>query len=131
MNNVSTDEKERVMAQMSELIGSIVKLLLDNHNRSVESCNTSIMSCYQTEDEIVKTLQKEIDKEGTTFEQKQYYIEKMAEVAERKERKDTEQRNMYFRIAAGVCDALAGIATLVGVISEKSEMNLSANILQK
>ena len=91
--------------------------------KGIESCDMSTSSCFQTEDDIVKALQKEIDKEDTTFEQKKYYFEKMAEAAERKEHKDTEHKNILMNLVKfGGQFFVIGLIITAGIFIGKAEV---------
>ncbi len=101
LDKVDPEVAKAIIAQMPEVIRGVVeseRAYAGVLEKGIESCDTSTMSCFQTEDEIVKALQKEIDKEDTTFEEKRYYFDKMAEAAERKEAKDTEHKNIILTI---------------------------------
>ena len=96
LDKVDPEMAKKIITQMPEVIRDVVECEKAYANilaRGMDSFDASTASCFVTEDEIVKSLQKEIDKDDTTFEQKQYYFEKMAEAAERKERKDTEHKD--------------------------------------
>lgn len=60
--------------------------------KGLESSEWSTKVCYGTEDEIIQVAKKEIEKEGTSFEEKKYFFEKMEDAAKRKEAKDSEHK---------------------------------------
>ncbi len=128
LDKVDPEVAKEIIAQMPEVVRGVVeneKAYASILEKGIESCNTSTMSCFQTEDEIVKTLQKEIDKEETTFEQKQYYFEKMAEAAKRKEEKDKEHKNMVLTILKYGGEALAiGLMITAGIFIGKADVKL-------
>ncbi len=102
LDKVDPEVAKAIIAQMPEVVKGVVeneKAYAGILAKCTESCGKSTSSCFQTEDDIVKALQKEIDKEDTTFEQKQYYFEKMEAAAERKEKKDSEHKNTILTIA--------------------------------
>ena len=126
LDKVDPEVAKAIIAQMPEVVRGVVeneRAYAGVLEKGIESCNTSTSSCFQTEDEIVKALQKEIDKEETTFEQKQYYFDKMAEAAERKEEKDTEHKNMVLTILKYGGEALAiGLLITAGVFIGKADI---------
>ena len=126
LDKVDPEVAKAIIAQMPEVVKGIIeneKAYASILSKGIESCNTSTHSCFQTEDDIVKCLQKEIDKEDTTFEQKQYYFNKMAEAAERKEGKDTEHKNMILTFIKYGGEALArGLIFTAGVFIGKADI---------
>lgn len=126
LDKVDPEVAKAIIAQMPEVVNGVVekeKAYASVLTKGIESCDTSTSSCFQTEDDIVKALQKEIDKEDTTFEQKQYYFEKMAEAAERKEGKDSEHKNMVLTILKYGGEALAiGLMIMAGIFIGKADI---------
>ena len=81
----------------------------------MDSCESMTKSCFDSEDKIVDTLAKEVEK-NIPFEQKRYYVEKMENAVERKERKDTEHRSTMDKVMKYGGIALAvGLSILVSV----------------
>ncbi len=128
IDKVDPEVAKALIAQMPEVIKGVIeneKAYAGVLTKGIESCDNSIVSCFQTEDEIVKSLQKEIDKEETTFEQKQYYFDKMAEAAERKEHKDTEHKEMIKSVLKYGGEALAiGLIITAGIFIGKADIKL-------
>ena len=128
LDKVDPEVAKALIAQMPEVLKGVIeneKAYAGLLTKGIESCDSSITSCFQTEDEIVKTLQKEVDKEETTFEQKQYYFDKMAEAAERKERKDAEHKEMIMTILKYGGEALAvGLIITAGIFIGKADIKL-------
>lgn len=132
LDKVDPEVAKSIIAQMPEVVKGVVeneKAYAGVLNRGIESCDMSTSSCFQTEDDIVNALQKEIDKEETTFEQKQYYFEKMAEAAERKENKDTEHKNIVLTILKYGGEALMmGLIFTAGIFIGKADVKLPSKI---
>lgn len=132
LDKVDPEVAKSIIAQMPEVVKDVVeneKAYAGVLNRGIESCDMSTSSCFQTEDDIVNALQKEIDKEETTFEQKQYYFEKMAEAAERKENKDTEHKNLVLTILKYGGQALMlGLTITAGIFIGKADIKLPSKI---
>ncbi len=102
-----------------------VKAYAEVLKKGIDSCASIKDSCFQTQDEIIKSLQKEIEKEDTTFEQKQYYFDKMSDAAVRKEQKDTEHNNMvltYLKIGGEVIGA--GLLIMAGIYLGKADLHI-------
>lgn len=129
LDKVDPEVAKSIIAQMPEVLKSVVeneKAYTGVLTKGIESCDMSTSSCYQTEDEIVKALQKEIDKDETTFEQKQYYFEKMADAAKRKENKDTEHKKLVLTVLKYGSEALMiGLVITAGIFIGKADIKLS------
>ncbi|MCR5805853.1 MAG: hypothetical protein K6G68_02335 [Oscillospiraceae bacterium] len=126
LDKVDPEVAKAIIAQMPEVVRGMVeneKAYAGVLTKGIESCDMSTSSCFQTEDDIVKALQKEIDKEDTTFEQKKYYFEKMAEAAERKEHKDTEHKNILMNLVKfGGQFFVIGLIITAGIFIGKAEV---------
>ena len=126
LDKVDPEVAKAIIAQMPEVVRGMVeneKAYAGVLTKGIESCDMSTSSCFQTEDDIVKALQKEIDKEDTTFEQKKYYFEKMAEAAERKEHKDTEHKNILMNLLKfGGQFFVIGLIITAGIFIGKAEV---------
>lgn len=124
LDKVDPEVAKAIIAQMPEVLKGVIeneKVYAEVLTKGIESCNICTTACFHTEDEIVKSLQKEIDKEETSFEQKQYYFDKMAEAAERKARKDSEHKEMIMTILKYGGEALAvGLIITSGIFIGKA-----------
>ncbi|API90057.1 hypothetical protein BKP56_12670 [Marinilactibacillus sp. 15R] len=80
--------------------------------KTLDENTESSKQTFNIYDEIIGTLKDSIEKENLTFEEKQFYIEKMIEVAKMAEKKDTENKNFNWKIASA---AAVGVATVLGV----------------
>lgn len=132
LDKVDPDVAKSLIAQMPEVVKGVVeneKAYAGVLTKGIESCDMSTSSCFQTEDDIVKALQKEIDKEDTPFEQKQYYFEKMAEAAERKEHNDTEHKNNILTILKYSGEALMiGLIITAGIFIGKADIKFPSKM---
>ena len=132
LDKVDPEVAKSLIAQMPEVVKGVVeneKAYAGVLAKGIESCDMSTLSCFHTEDDIVKALQKEIDKEDTTFEQKQYYFEKMAESAERKEHKDTEHKNIVLTILKYGGEALMiGLIITAGIFIGKADIKFPSKM---
>lgn len=96
LDKVDPEVAKSIIAQLPEAIRGSVELekaYSTALTKGMESIESTASSCFQTEDEIIQSLKKEVEREDTTFEQKQFYYEKMEAVAIRKESKETEHRD--------------------------------------
>ena len=77
----------------------------DSLDKGLESNNESVKAVYDTYNSVIASLQKELDKDDLSFEQRKYIIEQMKEIAEKVYKKDTENKRF-----------IAGMATLATVV---------------
>lgn len=131
--NVTKDNVKEVVSIFEKLDPEIAKKLIERMpdaikglteiqnlyfnllKRGMDSCESMTKSCFDSEDKIVDTLAKEVEK-NIPFEQKRYYVEKMENAVERKERKDTEHRSTMDKVMKYGGIALAvGLSILVSV----------------
>ena len=101
LDKVDPEVAKSIIAQLPEAIRGSVELekaYSTALTKGMESIESTASSCFQTEDEIIQSLKKEVEREDTTFEQKQFYYEKMEAAAIRKESKETEHRDTILTI---------------------------------
>ena len=101
LDKVDPEVAKSIIAQLPEAIRGAVELEREyaaTLTKGMESIEATALSCFQTEDEIIQSLKKEVEREDTTFEQKQFYYEKMEAAAIRKESKETEHRDTILTI---------------------------------
>lgn len=119
LDKVEPEVAKDIIAQFPEvakLIAETEKGYVDVLKSGIESCDKSTQSCFDSEDDLIKYLQKESEKEGTSFEEKQFYVNKMEEAVKRKEGKDTEHKNMVMSILRFGGEALlAGL--IIGIVA--------------
>ena len=62
---------------------------------------------------IIASLQKELEKEDLSFEQKKYIIEQMKDIADKVDKKDTENRKFIALMASLASAAALGIVAVI------------------
>lgn len=114
--------------QFSETMKSMLndyKAFLD---KALEANDKSIMSCYNSCDTIIRTLQQELERENLSFEEKKYIIEQMIEVNNVKAAKDSENKRFLATMSAAGLFAIGGIAVLgASLLGAKAEARLPDN----
>ena len=104
------------------------KLSLD---KALEENSESVKSYYESCDMTIRSLQKELEKEELSFDERKDFIDKMIEVNKMKGYKDSENKKF---IATLALVALAGIGTIAGGLAStlggntKLEMNDEDNM---
>ena len=97
-------------ATMKEVIaeykGTLDNLLKEN--------GESVKSFYDTCDAILSALQKELDREELSFEERKYIISKMTDVAQMKGMKDSENKKFLKAMATF---GLAAVTVVAGTVA--------------
>ncbi|MCR5667350.1 MAG: hypothetical protein K6G01_11060 [Eubacterium sp.] len=117
LGKLEPEVAKEIVAQMPETVRGILeteKTYVDLVKRGIESSEKSMEACYKGEDEILKACRQEIHREDTTFDEKQYYMERMEEAAKRIEEKDTEQKEYLQKSNQSF---LLGLLALFGIIT--------------
>lgn len=112
--------------QFSNTMKEILHEYKDSLDKALENNNESVGSYYSSCDAIISSLQKELDKEELSFEEKKYIIDKMIEVNKMKGDKDSENKKFI-----AIMGLIGGVAVCVatGILSgvlggdTKIEMN--------
>lgn len=112
--------------QFSNTMKEILHDYKDSLDKALEDNSESVGSYYSSCDAIISSLQKELDKEELSFEEKKYIIDKMIEVNKMKGDKDSENKKFI-----AIMGLIGGVAVCVatGILSgvlggdTKIEMN--------
>ena len=92
-------------------------------DKGLESNNESVKAVYNTYNVIIASLQKELENENLTFEQKKYIIEQMKDVAEKVDKKDTENKKFIAGMATLATVVVGGtVAVLASVLGENTRV---------
>lgn len=98
----SYTREEKLRGKLDEYpLGTVVPVSL----KGIESNDKSAQSVYDTYSAIIDSLQKEIDKNDLSFEEKKYIIEQMKDVADKVDKKDSENKKW-----------IAGMAVIAGMV---------------
>lgn len=82
-------------------------------DRAQEGNAESVKSFYDSCDMIINSLQKELEKDNQTFEERKYIIDKMMEVAKMKGDKDSENKKFILTMVVTGVVALGTAATVL------------------
>ncbi len=101
LDKMEPDVAKKVLEQFPQY-SSTIKEILFEYQKSLdkvsESNKTSVQSYYNSCHSIIETLQKLLDKEDLSFEQRQYICDKMVEVTDKMSQKDSENKNFLLKI---------------------------------
>lgn len=108
LDKMDPDVAKKALEQFPEFANTTKEMLAEYKealDKGLESNNESVKAVYDTYNAVIASLQKELENESLTFEQKKYIVEQMKDIAEKADRKDTENKRF-----------IAGMATLATVV---------------
>lgn len=108
LDKMDPEVAKKALEQFPEFANTTKGMLTEykeSLDKGLESNNESVKAVYDTYNAVITSLQKELENENLTFEQKKYIIEQMKDVAEKVDKKDTENKRV-----------IAGMATLATIV---------------
>jgi hypothetical protein len=108
LDKMDPEVAKKALEQFPEFANTTKEMLKDykeSLDKGLELNNESVAKVYDSYNAIITALQKELENENLSFEQKKYIIEQMKEVAEKVDKKDTENKRF-----------IAGMATLAAIV---------------
>ena len=115
--------------EFAKTILEITKNYKETLEKGLEENSASTKACYDACSAIIESLQKLLDKEELSFEERKYITEKMIEVSKMMNEKDSENKNFTLKVLAIAGFATAVIASgVVAVLGGKSNINLPKKI---
>ena len=118
LDKMDPEVAKKALEQFPEFANTTKEMLTEykeSLDEGLESNNKSVMAVYDTYNAVITSLQKELEKENLTFEQKKYIIEQMKDVAEKVDKKDTENKRF-----------IAGMATLAAIVVSSTVVVLAS-----
>ncbi|RHN16518.1 hypothetical protein [Anaerobutyricum hallii] len=118
LDKMNPEVAKKALEQFPEFANTTKEMLTEykeSLDEGLESNNKSVKAVYDTYNAVITSLQKELEKENLTFEQKKYIIEQMKDVAEKVDKKDTENKRF-----------IAGMATLAAIVVSSTVVVLAS-----
>lgn len=109
----------------SSTVMQIATELKETMGKGMENNSESMKRCSDILQTIIDSLQEQVNRNDISFEERRYYIDKMLEVAEMQNSKDTENKEFIhkvFTIAAGAALFLG--STMLVVLGAKADFKL-------
>lgn len=126
--NMDTEVAKKAIEQFPEFIKFSTEAFKDYRGvleKTVNANEESSKACFDMYEKVLSILEKCSLKEDISFEEKKYYFDKMFEIIQMVEKKDSENKAFYQKLlnaGATVLVAIVGIgAAAIGV---KSDINL-------
>lgn len=113
LGKMDPEVAKKALEQFPEFANTTKEMLTEYKeilNRSLESNKESVQSYYSSCNSLIRILEKELENDELTFEQRKYIIEQMLEISKKMGEKDTE--NKKFIVTLAMCGVVAlGVAT--------------------
>ena len=126
LDKMDPDVAKKALEQFPEFAQTCKEMLLeykDTLDKGMSSNDKSIQTVYDTYNTIIVSLQKQLDNENLSFEEKKYIIEQMKEIADKVDKKDTENKQWITGMVA-----LAAATALGVVVSLASSLGGNAHV---
>lgn len=116
LDRVDPEVAKKALEQFPDF-SKTVKEMLEEYKELLEkglkSNDESVKAVYDSYNAIIASLQKELENEDLSFEQRMCIIEKMKEIAEKKDEKDTENKRFIAGLVAMATFAIGGAVAWV------------------
>lgn len=113
LDKMNPDVAKKALEQFPQFAQTCKEMLLeykDTLDKGMSSNDKSIQTVYDTYNTIIVSLQKQLDNENLSFEEKKYIIEQMKEIADKVDKKDTENKRWITGMVALATAAVLGVA---------------------
>lgn len=126
LDKMDPEVAKKALEQFPEFANTTKEMLSEykeSLDKGLESNNESVKAVYDTYNAIIASLQKELANENLTFEQKKYIIEQMKDVAEKVDKKDTENKRFIASMATLATIVVGGtVAVLASVLGGNTQI---------
>jgi len=121
LDKMDPEVAKKALEQFPDFAKTTKELLSDYKyvlDKGLESNNESVKKCYDKYNTIIDVLKKELESENLSFEERKYIIEQMKVIAEKIDKKDTENKKFVFGMTllstAVVAGAISVFASILG-----------------
>lgn len=121
LDKMDPEVAKKALEQFPQFSNVAKEMLLgykDTLDKGLESNKESVQAYYDSCNAIIKTLEKEFDRENLSFEEKKYIIEKMAEISDKMGEKDSQNKKFIVAMSVvgvvGVSVVTAALASALG-----------------
>lgn len=128
LDKMDPDVAKKALEQFPDFARTMKDILLE-YKESLDNIlkenGDSVKTYYDSCDVVLGTLQKELDRDELTFEDRKYIIDKMMEVNQMKGMKDTENKKFLASLAmCGVAAVTVVAGTLAAVLGAKTQVTV-------
>ena len=126
LDKMDPEVAKKALEQFPEFANTTKEMLTEykeSLDKGLESNNESVKAVYDTYNAIITSLQKKLENENLTFERKKYIIEQMKDVAEKVDKKDTENKRFIAYMATLATIVVGGtVAVLASVLGGNTQI---------
>ena len=104
LDKMAPEVAKKLLEQFPQFSNEVRKMLTeykDTLDKNLESNGESVQSYYDSCKTIIKALEKQLDIESLSFEERKYIIEKMAEISDKMAEKDSQNKKFLVSLLAG------------------------------
>lgn len=121
LDKMDPEVAKKALEQFPEFSNTAKEMLIgykDTLDKGLESNRESVQSYYDSCKSIIKVLQKQVDDDKLSFEEKKYIIDKMLEISKMMCEKDSENKKFIATMAVvgtvAVCVVTAALTSALG-----------------
>lgn len=133
LDKMDPEVAKKALEQFPEFSNTAKEMLVgykDTLDKGLESNKESVQSYYDSCKSIIEVLQKQLEDETLSFEERKYIIDKLLEISRMMGEKDTE--NKKFIVTMAVVGAVAvGVVTAVLASTIGGNTKIEANDVDK
>ncbi len=105
---------------VKEMLGGYMNIL----NKGIDANKESVKMYYDLCNSIIGSLQKMLDDENLSFEERKYIVDKMLEVSKMMGEKDSENKKFNFALVAiGATAVLGAVVTVASVLGGNTKID--------
>lgn len=111
LDRMDPEVAKKALEQFPEFAKTTKEMLAgykDSLDKGMSSNEESVQAFYEINKARTESLQRELDKEGLSFEQKKYIMDEMKEIANQVDKKDTENKKFILGMATLGAGAFIG-----------------------
>lgn len=116
---------KEIITQIPEFTRSALDVFAGLVRTQNESNDAAVAACHDAYRTIIDTLSRQVEDQEIPFEQKRFYLEKMMVAADKMSRKDSENKEYFWKVvgacAAGVAVVVTGVLAVMGI--RQAEVN--------
>jgi len=126
LDKMDPEVAKKALEQFPDFANTMKEVLIqykENLDTLLKENGDSIKAYYDSCDAILSSLQKELDREELSFDERKYVIDKMLEVNQMKGMKDTENKKFLVKLAmCGVAVVTVVAGTLAAVLGANTHI---------
>lgn len=126
LDKMDPEVAKKALEQFPEFSNTAKEMLIgykDTLDKGLESNRESVQSYYDSCKSIIEVLQKQLDDENLSFEEKKYIFDKMLEISEMMGEKDSENKKFIATMAlVGTVAVGIVIAVLASVLGGNTKI---------